>query len=85
LEQFAAQLHADAKEIVDFCKKNDHPNRSLEHVEPQNLLPVNAPGHVREVRQRLVEAAMKVIQLANDPDDFLQNFQVQVRAFIPQN
>ncbi|KAL8747775.1 MAG: hypothetical protein Q9190_000381 [Brigantiaea leucoxantha] len=80
LEQLAAQLYASAQTITQYCKKEHHPQKSWDHVEPQTLLPPNAPQSILTAQQSIHEAATKIQRLVNDPADFLASFQVQTLA-----
>ena len=83
LEQLAAQLYASAQTITQYCKKEHHPQKSWDHVEPQTLLPPNAPQSILTAQQSIHEAATKIQRLVNDPADFLASFQVQVSLELP--
>lgn len=80
LEQLAAQLYAAAKDITLFCKQQNHPQRSLDRIEPATLLPADAPHAILMAQQNIKEAALRIQQLINDPNDFIDHFQVQVSA-----
>lgn len=80
LEQLAAQLYAAAKNITLFCKQQNHPQRSLDRIEPATLLPADAPHTVLMAQQNITEAALRIQQLVTDPNDFIDRFQVQVSA-----
>ena len=80
LEQLAAQLYAAAKDITLFCRQQNHPQRSLDRIEPATLLPADAPHAILMAQQTIKEAALRIGQLVNDPNDFVDHFQVQVSA-----
>ena len=80
LEQLAAQLYAAAKDITLFCKQQHHPQKSLDRIEPATLLPADAPHTVLMAQQNIKEAALRIEQLVNDPNDFVDRFHVQVSA-----
>lgn len=78
LEQLAAQLYAAAKDITLFCQQQNHPQRSLDRIEPATLLPADAPHTLLLAQQNIKEAALRIQQLVSDPNDFLEHWQVQV-------
>lgn len=80
LEQLATQLYAAAKDITLFCRQQNHPQRALDRIEPATLLPADAPHTVLMAQQTIKEAALRIGQLVNDPNDFIDHFQVQVSA-----
>ena len=80
LEELAARLYAAAKAVTLFCQQQNHPPRSLDRIEPATLLPADAPHTVLMAQQNIKEAAMRIQQLVNDPNDFLERFQIQVSA-----
>lgn len=72
LEQLAAQLYAAAKDRTLFCQQQNHPQRSLDSIEPATLLLL--------AQQDIKEAALRVQQLVTDLNDFLERWQAQVSA-----
>ena len=80
LEQLASQLYAAAKQITLYCREQNHPQRSLDRIEPTTLLPEDAPHTVLMAQQNIKEAALRIEQLVDDPNDFIDRFQVQVSA-----
>lgn len=83
LQQWAARLYAAANDITLFCKQQNHPQRSLDRIEPATLLPADAPHGVLMAQQNIKEAALRIEQLVNDPNDFIDRFQLQVSANTP--
>ncbi len=78
LEQLATQLYTSARAITHFCEQENHPLRSFDRIQPEALLPDNAPQSVLAAQQSINEAATRIQQLVIDPTEFLGAFQVQV-------
>ena len=78
LERLAEELYSSAKTISIYCDLAKHPQRSFEHIEPNTLLPADAPERILRAQQSVNEAATKIQQLVVEPSEFLTGFQTQV-------
>ena len=78
LEAFASQISENSKILTDFLKSADHPQPSFGRDAPASTLPENAPESIQIARTNLMEAALRVYQLALGPKEFIPTLAVGV-------
>lgn len=78
LETLAADLNRNAIAVSVYCEQQGYQQKSFGAVEPTTLLPSDAPERLQAARGSIQEAALKITQLASDPREFLNSFQVEV-------
>src|SRR5437762_10564195 len=79
LESLAEQICSAAKAITVYCQSNDHPHPSFDGDSTIETLPSSAPQDILSARQTIVEAALKIQQLATEPNQYLPCLAVHVR------
>ncbi|KAF2158988.1 hypothetical protein M409DRAFT_38028 [Zasmidium cellare ATCC 36951] len=77
IESLAAELHRNAIAISLYCEQSNIPHKSLKSVTPATLIPDDAPASLQAAKERIKEAALRLTQLASDPREFLNSFQVE--------
>lgn len=78
IESLAAELHRNAIAISLYCDQSNIPHKSLKSVTPATLIPDDAPASLQAAKEGIKEAALRLTQLASDPREFLNSFQVEV-------
>ena len=88
LESFAQEATESVKTISDFFRSSNLPHPSFAREAPANAF-LSAPDEVLTARSRLTEAALRLLQLAQGPQEYIPNLAVNVgnclkmpRAFI---
>jgi 6-hydroxytryprostatin B O-methyltransferase len=78
LETLASQICSSAKAVSAYCQINGHPQPSFGKEHTADILPASAPDSIRIANQTLVEAALKIQQLATEPSQYLPRLAVNV-------
>jgi len=82
LEELSEQISKKASIISQFLRSNSYPQPSFDRNGPIITLPAGAPQEVRVARQSLIDASLKIFQLAVGPAEFLPNIAVGV-CYLP--
>ena len=77
LESFAQEAIESVKTISNFLRSNDLPHPSFARDAPANAF-LSVPEDVLAARSRLTEAALRLLQLARGPQEYLPNLAVNV-------
>ncbi|KZF26356.1 S-adenosyl-L-methionine-dependent methyltransferase [Xylona heveae TC161] len=77
LESFAQQICVASKIISAYCQSSGYPHPSFDTEAPSITIPSSAPQYILSARQTLVEAALKIQQLATEPSDYLPRLTIQ--------
>ena len=78
VQTYAKTISSAADLIAEYCTANDLPQPSLRPDAPAVTIPLSAPLAVRDARQRLVDAAIRVQQVVMEPGDYITRLAVQV-------
>ncbi|MCJ1264299.1 hypothetical protein MMC22_004170 [Lobaria immixta] len=78
LESFAQEAIDSVKIITDFLRSNDLPHPSFARDAPANAF-LSAPDGVLAARSMLTEAALRLLQLARGPQEYIPNLAVDVQ------
>ena len=78
LEDLAQQIATSASSVSEFLDAHGHTQPSFDRDAPVSILPVSAPKHIQIAHQQLMEAALRLYQLALGPREYLPNLQVGV-------
>ena len=82
LEIFAQEAIDNARTISTFLRSNNLPHPSFERDAPANAF-LSVPKDVSSARSRLTEAALRMLQLAQGPQEYIPNLAVNVIS-LPQ-
>ena len=77
LEILAQEAIDNAKTISTFLRSNNLPHPSFARDAPANAF-LSAPKDVSSARSRLTEAALRMLQLAQGPQEYIPNLAVNV-------
>ena len=77
LESFAQEATENVKTISDFLRSNDLPHPSFARDAAANAF-LSAPDDVLAARSKLTEAALRLLQLARGPQEYIPNLAVNV-------
>jgi 6-hydroxytryprostatin B O-methyltransferase len=80
LETLAEQASASATAISVYCQTNGIPQPSFSSEHAADTLPASAPESIKKANQTLIEAALKIQQLATEPSQYLPRLAVHVSA-----
>ena len=78
LQALAARVSKNAEAITTFCQSAGHPQRSLDQIDVESLLPSDASRDLQQMRQDLIDAAMELQMLGTDVREFWSFQAVQV-------
>ena len=81
LESFAQEAIDNVKTISEFLRSNDLPHPSFARDAPANAF-LSAPDDVLAARSKLTEAALRLLQLAQGPQEYIPNLAVNVSNFL---
>ncbi|RPA88298.1 putative O-methyltransferase [Ascobolus immersus RN42] len=79
LEQLANELSSATKIVADYLRTSGHVQPSFDREAPSNVLPPDAPLEIKNARTQILDASLKIQQLAQGPAEFLPNLQVGVQ------
>lgn len=79
LESFAQEATDNAKIISEFLRSNGLPHPSFAKDAPANAF-LSAPDDVLNARANLTEAALRLFQLAQGPQEYIPNLSVNVNG-----
>ena len=77
LEDFAREVVESVTTISNFFRGAGRPHPSLARDAPANAF-LSAPDHVLSERLKLTEAALRILQLAQGPQEYMSNLAVNV-------
>lgn len=78
LEVFAQEAVDSVKTISGFLRSKDLPHPSFARDAPANAF-LSAPNDVLVARTKLTEAALRLLQLAQGPQEYIPNLAVNVK------
>lgn len=78
LENFAQEVMDSVTTISNFFQTNHLPHPSLARDAPANAF-LSAPDDVLTARSNLTEAALRLLQLAQGPQEYIPNLAVNVK------
>ena len=78
LEAYAQEICSSAKLISGYCSVTGYSHPSFDPQAPSVTLPPNAPLNVQQARQKIIDNASRIQQLATEPSEYLPNLAVQV-------
>lgn len=81
LESFAQEAIDSVKIITDFLRSNNLPHPSFARDAPANAF-LPASDDVLAARVKLTEAALRLLQLARGPQEYIPNLAVNVNSFL---
>ena len=81
LEGFAQEATDNARIIGDYLRSNGLPHPSFERDAPANAF-LSAPNEVLAARSELTEAALRLLQLAQGPQEYIPNLAVNVSCLL---
>jgi 6-hydroxytryprostatin B O-methyltransferase len=79
LNEIASSISTNARVLSTFFHAEGHPIPSFERDAPPKTVPASAPGEIQVAREALLDASMKMFQLASGPSEYLPNLAVHVR------
>ena len=77
IESFAQEAKDNAKLVSEYFRDKDLPHPSFAFNAPPNAFE-SAPDDVLAARTRLTEAALRLLQLAQGPQEYIPNLAVNV-------
>jgi hypothetical protein len=66
--------------VSDYLQKNNLPQPSFERNASLTFIPPKSPSHIQQAHQALMEAALKLFQLASGPIEYIPNLALGVRS-----
>jgi 6-hydroxytryprostatin B O-methyltransferase len=78
MEDLAFQISSSAKTITEYLKSQNQRQPSFDRDTPNDVFPRDCPQEIIKTRQSLIEASLKIFQLATGPGEFLPNLAVGV-------
>ena len=78
LEAYAQEICSSAKLISGYCSVAGYSHPSFDPQAPSVTLPPDAPLNVQQARQKIIDSASRLQQLATEPSEYLPNLAVQV-------
>ena len=81
MEELGNKVSTNATILTNFLRSNSWAEPSFDRNSPTTTLPATAPENIRVARQSLIEASLKIFQLAIGPSEFLPNLAVGVCDF----
>lgn len=82
LEQLAEEISAAAKLLSAYSLVADAPPATFGPNSPAVIVAPNAPQNVLKAQEQLIQAAVKIQQLATEPSEYIPNIQVHVRSLL---
>lgn len=79
LNELANSISTNAGLISTFLHSESHPIPSFQRDAATTAVPASAPGEIQAAREALLDASMKMFQLASGPSEYLPNLAVHVR------
>ncbi|KAJ5504021.1 hypothetical protein N7463_006895 [Penicillium fimorum] len=76
LNELASSISANAQVLSTFLHSEGHPIPSFERDAAPKAVPASAPGEIHAAREALMDASMKMFQLASGPSEYLPNLAV---------
>lgn len=80
MEELCCQLSENVSTLVGFLDKEGRPLRSFQRDAPATTLPPDAPEEVKRARQVIIDASMRLHQLALGPSEYLPNLATGVQT-----
>lgn len=78
MEQLVQSLAKDVKGLTDYLHSTGHPAPSFDRHTPSVALPENASEGAHAARERILDHALRLFQLAAGPSEYLANLQTGV-------
>lgn len=78
MEQLTHCLIKDVNTLTDYLDAAGHPSPSLNRHTPTAVLPDDASEKAQATRERILDYALRIIQLAAGPSEYLANLQTSV-------
>lgn len=78
MEKLSSIISANVSIVREYLHSSSYPEPSFDRESPSTTLPAAAPENIRVARQALIEASLKLQQLATGPSEFLPNLAVGV-------
>jgi 6-hydroxytryprostatin B O-methyltransferase len=79
LTELASSIATNAQVLSTFLQSEGHPMPSFERDAAPKTIPASAPSEIQAAREALLDASMKMFQLASGPSEYLPNLAVHVR------
>lgn len=73
LEELSWSITKNASIVSHYLGANGLPQPSFASDGPATVVPSSSPHHIQEAQQKLVSAALEILQLAIGPSEFLPN------------
>jgi 6-hydroxytryprostatin B O-methyltransferase len=80
LEDLAKQVTDNSTKISIFLQDSGHRQPSFDRDAPTTFIPAKSPPEIRTARQHLLEASLKIFQLAVGPSEYIPNLALGVRC-----
>jgi 6-hydroxytryprostatin B O-methyltransferase len=81
LSELASSISSNAQIVSTFLHSEGHSAPSFGRDAASTVVPATAPTDVQVAREALLEASMKMFQLASGPREYLPNLAVHVGFF----
>lgn len=78
MEKLAKQLNDDVCLLNSHLETAGHPHPSFDSRAPRTTLPGGTPEHIQLSRERIMNNALQLFQLAAGPSEFLPNLSTSV-------
>lgn len=78
LGELASSISSNAQILSTFLQSEGHSAPSFGRDAASTVVPATAPANVQVAREALLEASMKMFQLASGPKEYLPSLAVQV-------
>ncbi|KAL2863146.1 O-methyltransferase-domain-containing protein [Aspergillus lucknowensis] len=75
MEQLVQSLVKDVTRLTDYLESTGHPAPSFDRSTPPVVLPDDASEGAQAVRERILDYALRIFQLAAGPSEYLANLQ----------
>ncbi|CAG8212627.1 unnamed protein product [Penicillium salamii] len=76
LNELAGSILTNAQLVSTYLRSEGHPVPSFGRDSAPKAVPASAPGEVQAAREALLDASMKMFQLASGPSEYLPNLAV---------
>lgn len=84
LSELAGSISSNAQILSTFLRSEGHSAPSFGRDAASTVIPATAPTDVQVAREALLEASMKMFQLASGPKEYLPSLAVHVGFPFPQ-
>lgn len=81
LELLCGKVTHNVSVVSKYLRENNLPQPSFDRHAPLTFVPAKSPVYIQNARQDLMEAALKLFQLANGPSEYIPTLALGVSLF----